>query len=64
MKLLVDMNLSPDWVVVLKEAGWEANHWSKIGNPRAVDSEIMAWAKKYTTTWSLHTIWISVRCWR
>jgi predicted nuclease of predicted toxin-antitoxin system len=47
MKLLVDMNLSPDWVVVLKEAGWEANHWSKIGNPRAVDSEIMAWAKAH-----------------
>ncbi len=46
MKLLVDMNLSPDWVAVLKQAGWEAIHWSKVGNPRAADSEIMAWAKQ------------------
>jgi len=24
MKILVDMNLSPEWVPVLKEPGWEA----------------------------------------
>jgi len=47
MKLLVDMNLSPDWVAVLKAAGWEAVHWSKVGNLRAADSEIMAWAKQH-----------------
>jgi len=29
MKLLVDMNLSPEWVGVLKEAGWETVHWFK-----------------------------------
>jgi len=46
MKLLVDMNLSPDWVAVLKESGLEAIHWSKVGNPRASDSEIMAWSKQ------------------
>ena len=46
MKLLVDMNLSPDWTAVLAPAGWETVHWSAIGNPRAADSEIMAWAKK------------------
>jgi predicted nuclease of predicted toxin-antitoxin system len=46
MKLLVDMNLSPDWVAVLEQAGWETVHWSKVGNPRAADSEIMAWAKQ------------------
>jgi predicted nuclease of predicted toxin-antitoxin system len=46
MKLLVDMNLSPEWVTVLKQAGWEAIHWSKAGNLRAADSEIMAWAKQ------------------
>ena len=45
MKLLVDMNLSPDWVAVLKQSDWEAVHWSTIGNLRAADSEIMAWAK-------------------
>ena len=47
MKLLVDMNLSPDWVAVLAQAGWETVHWFSIGNPRAVDSEIMAWAKTH-----------------
>jgi predicted nuclease of predicted toxin-antitoxin system len=46
MKLLVDMNLSPDWVAVLQKSGWAAVHWSEVGNPRAADSEIMAWAKQ------------------
>lgn len=45
MRLLVDMNLSPEWVAVLQAAGWEAVHWSTVGNPRAEDSEIMAWAR-------------------
>jgi predicted nuclease of predicted toxin-antitoxin system len=47
MKVLVDMNLSPDWAVVLKQAGCETVHWSSIGNLRAADSEIMAWAKQH-----------------
>jgi len=46
MKLLVDMNLSPEWVRVLEEEGWEATHWSKIGDARASDSQIMTWAKE------------------
>ncbi len=46
MKLLVDMNLSPDWVAVLQPAGWETVHWSSVGNLRALDAEIMAWAKQ------------------
>ena len=46
MKLLVDMNLAPDWAAVLQQAGWEAVHWSKVGNPCAADSEIMAWARQ------------------
>lgn len=46
MKLVVDMNLSPDWVTFLVQAGWKTIHWSNIGNPRAADSEIMAWAKQ------------------
>ncbi len=45
MKIVVDMNLSPDWVPVLRAAGHEAEHWSTIGNPRAPDKEIMAWAR-------------------
>lgn len=46
MKLLVDMNLSPDWVAVLGQAGWKAVHWSSVGDLRAADTEIMAWAKQ------------------
>jgi predicted nuclease of predicted toxin-antitoxin system len=46
MKMLVDMNLSPAWVPLLAQSGWETVHWSKIGNIRAIDSEIMAWAKQ------------------
>jgi predicted nuclease of predicted toxin-antitoxin system len=45
MKILVDMNLSPEWVPVLKGQGWEAIHWSRIGNPGAPDQEILTWAK-------------------
>ena len=31
MKILVDMNLSLEWIPVLEEAGFEAIHWSTIG---------------------------------
>ena len=44
MKLLIDMNLSPRWITVLKESGFEALHWSTVGQSNAHDSEIMAWA--------------------
>ncbi len=44
MKFILDMNLSPAWVDVLEKAGHEACHWSTIGNPKATDHEIMAWA--------------------
>jgi predicted nuclease of predicted toxin-antitoxin system len=44
MKLLVDMNLSPKWVVLLRDSGWEAVHWSMVGQATARDSEIMAFA--------------------
>lgn len=45
MKLLVDMNLSPRWIGVLTDAGFEAAHWSALGAKNAPDSEIMAYAK-------------------
>jgi predicted nuclease of predicted toxin-antitoxin system len=44
MKLLVDMNLSPDWCPVLRSQGHEAAHWSDVGDPRATDAAIMTWA--------------------
>jgi predicted nuclease of predicted toxin-antitoxin system len=44
IKILIDMNLSPDWVPLLQRAGWSAVHWSTVGEPRATDREIMSWA--------------------
>jgi predicted nuclease of predicted toxin-antitoxin system len=44
IKVLIDMNLSPEWVSTLTDGGWEAVHWSAVGDPRAPDTEIMAWA--------------------
>ena len=46
MKLLVDMNLSPRWVNLLRGAGWECLHWSQVGRADAHDSEIMTYAAK------------------
>ena len=38
------MNLSPDWAPTLQRHGWEAVHWSDVGDPRASDRESMEWA--------------------
>ncbi len=43
-KILIDMNLSPKWVDVFDAEGWEAVHWSKIGDLGAADDVIMKWA--------------------
>ena len=45
MKLLIDMNLSPEWVEALAADGLDSVHWSKIGSSSASDKELMAWAK-------------------
>lgn len=37
MKLLIGMNLSPQWVASLNAAGLEAIHWRDVG--RATDSD-------------------------
>lgn len=47
MKLLVDMNLSPTWVTSLEAGGFEAIHWSKVGQPDAPDSQLFAWARQH-----------------
>ncbi len=46
MNLVIDMNLSPDWVPVLESAGHRAIHWSSVGSPQARDREILAWARE------------------
>lgn len=45
MKLLIDMNLSPEWVRVFERQGWQALHWASIGDPRAEDPVIVEWAR-------------------
>ncbi|MBE9143801.1 DUF5615 family PIN-like protein [Planktothrix mougeotii] len=44
MKILIDMNLSPEWVKTFTDAGINSVHWSTVGDPRATDRLIMAWA--------------------
>lgn len=46
MRVLIDMNLSPDWIAVLEANGHEAKHWMSIGPPTATDQSIMEWARK------------------
>jgi len=46
MKILVDMNLSPDWVEVFARHGLSAVHWSSVGDPRAEDPMLMQWARE------------------
>ncbi len=38
------MNLSPRWVKFLSAAGFEAVHWSSLGDATAPDTEIMSFA--------------------
>lgn len=45
MKILIDMDLSPDWVAAFAAQAIESVHWSTIGDPRAEDETIMDWAR-------------------
>ncbi len=56
MKIVIDMNLSPDWVPILKTAGHTAVHWSSIGVPSASDKQIMAWARENDFTVFTHDL--------
>ncbi len=46
MRFVVDMNLSPAWVAFLRQAGFEAVHWSKVGEREASDRQLMQWAEE------------------
>lgn len=46
MKLLVDMNLSPDWAPLLAAHGWQTRHWSELGPGNAPDTELLRWARE------------------
>ncbi|NCP16429.1 hypothetical protein GW866_05230 [bacterium] len=47
MKILIDMNLPPAWAEALQRAGFQAVHWSEVGDIRATDAVIMAWARDH-----------------
>lgn len=46
MRLLLDMNLSPEWVETLEAAGFPSAHWSTLGRANAPDSELMDYARR------------------
>ena len=46
IKLLVDMNLSPQLAEMLLREGFLCKHWSQVGDPKAKDTTIMNWAKE------------------
>ncbi|MGN6398333.1 MAG: DUF5615 family PIN-like protein [Mucilaginibacter sp.] len=45
MKILIDMNLSPDWVREFNNFGLQAVHWSSVGSFDAPDYLIMEFAR-------------------
>jgi predicted nuclease of predicted toxin-antitoxin system len=45
MNILLDMNIPQVWEAFLRDAGHSAIHWSRVGDIRALDEEIMAWAR-------------------
>ncbi len=47
LQLVIDMNLSAEWVDELFMHGWHAVHWSTVGDPRADDAVIMEWARNH-----------------
>lgn len=47
MKVLLDMNLSPSWEEFLKAQGFDAVHWSSVGDPRAPDHVLMTRASDH-----------------
>jgi predicted nuclease of predicted toxin-antitoxin system len=46
VKLLVDMNLSPEWVRLFRQNGFDSLHWSDIGPATAADEEVLRWARE------------------
>ena len=45
MKIVVDMNLTREWLPELRAMGHDAIHWSSVGAVDASDTAIMEWAR-------------------
>ena len=50
------MNLSPAWAEYLHAAGVEAQHWSTLGDSRAKDRTIMAYAREHALVVFTHDL--------
>ena len=46
VSIVLDLNLAIEWPEFFRNNGWNADHWSAIGDIRASDAEILAWAKE------------------
>ena len=46
LRILIDMNLSIQWLLSFSKFGIEAIHWSAVGPSNATDEEITIWARK------------------
>ena len=46
MRFIVDMNLTPRWIAFLTGEGFDAKHWSEVGDPKAKDTLITNWARQ------------------
>jgi predicted nuclease of predicted toxin-antitoxin system len=44
VQLVIDMNLSVEWVDELARHGWSAVHWSTVGDLSAEDTVVTRWA--------------------
>lgn len=56
MKILIDMNLSPRWAQALRDAGFEAEHWSRLGRANAADVELFSFAVQGAWTILTHDL--------
>lgn len=56
LHVLVDVNLSPSWCVVLLEEGIHAVHWTAVGDPAAPDAEIMRYARERSAVVLTHDL--------
>ncbi len=56
MRILVDMNLSPQWGNVLENDGHAATHWNSVGKEDAPDRTLMQWAKRHGHIVSTHDL--------
>lgn len=45
MKVLIDMNLSTEWVELRRNTRHEAVHWPSVGQADAGDDELLQWAR-------------------